>query len=107
MTKVAICTSECTLSEMLKQYSIADARKNLPTVVDEAQAGSEVQITRRGQPVAVVVSVDQFERMKTERATFADSYRAFRRRFPEGKGNLSAGTFKGLRERGVGRKVEL
>ncbi len=92
---------------MLKQYSIADARKNLPAVVDEAQAGSEVQLTRRGQPVAVVVSVDQFERMKTERTTFADSYRAFRRRFAEGKGNLSARTFKGLRERGVGRKVEL
>ncbi len=80
---VAICTSECTLQYMLKQYSIADARKNLPAVVDEAQAGSEIQLTRRGQPVAVVVSVDQFERMKTERATFADSYRAFRRRFPE------------------------
>jgi prevent-host-death family protein len=94
-------------TEMLRQYSIADARKNLPTVVDEAQAGLEVQLTRRGQPVAVVMSVDQFERMKTERATFADSYRAFRQRFPEGKCNLRARTFKGLRERGVGRKVEL
>ena len=92
---------------MLKQYSIADARKNLPAVVDEAQTGSEVQLTRRGRPVAVVVSVDQFERMKAERTTFADSYREFRRRFPEGKAGISARYFKGLRERGAGRKVDL
>ena len=94
-------------TKMLKQYSIADARKNLPAVVDEAQAGSEVQLTRRGQPVAVVVSVEQFERMKAERATFAESYREFRQRFPEGNPGLGARYFKALRERGKGRKVDL
>jgi hypothetical protein len=52
-------------------------------------------------------SVDQFERMKAERTTFADSYREFRRRFPEGKAGISARYFKGLRERGAGRKVDL
>jgi len=92
---------------MLKQYSIANARKNLPAVVDEAQAGSEVQLTRRGQPVAVVVSVEQFERMKSERVAFTESYRDFRRRFPAGRVGVGASYFKGLRERSHGRKVDL
>ena len=92
---------------MLKQYSIADARKNLPAVIDEAQAGSEVQLTRRGQPVAVLVSVDEFERMKSARAPFAETYREFRRRFPEGRAGLGAAYFRRLRERGDGRKVDL
>ena len=41
-----------------KRYSIAEARAILPTLVDEVQAGNEVELTRRGKPVAVVVSPD-------------------------------------------------
>ncbi len=92
---------------MSKQYSIADARKNLPSVVDEAEAGSEVQLTRRGRPVAVMVSIDQYERMKADRSTFSESYREFRRKFPEGTPGIGSRYFNGLRERGRGRKVEL
>jgi prevent-host-death family protein len=92
---------------MSKQYSIADARRNLASVVDEAEAGAEVQLTRRGRPVAVVVSIDQYERMKADRTTFADSYHEFRRKFPEGAPGIGSQYFNGLRERGRGRKVEL
>ena len=90
-----------------QQYSIADARKNLPSLVDEAEAGSEVQLTRRGRPVAVVVSIDQYERLKASRATFAESYIAFRRRFPEGTTGFGSRYFNSLRDRSSGRKVVL
>jgi prevent-host-death family protein len=79
----------------------------LPSLVDEAEAGSEVQLTRRGRPVAVVVSIDQYERLKASRATFAESYRAFRQRFPEGTKGLGLRYFNSLRDRSSGRKVEL
>ena len=38
-------------TEMSKRYSIADARRNLPSLVDEAESGAEVELTRRGKAV--------------------------------------------------------
>lgn len=105
---LALCTYTCTLYCMSRQqYSIADARRNLPGLVDEAEAGAEVQLTRRGRPVAVVVSIDQYERLKASRVTFAEAYRSFRQKFPEGTQGIGARYFKGLRNRESGRKVEL
>jgi prevent-host-death family protein len=46
------------LRGMSKQYSIAEARRNLPTLVNEVESGTEVELTRRGTPVAVVVSLE-------------------------------------------------
>jgi prevent-host-death family protein len=90
-----------------QQYSIADARRNLPGLVDEAEAGAEVRLTRRGRPVAVVVSIDQYERLKAHRSTFADAYRDFRQQFPEGTSGVGPKYFRDLRSRDAGRKVEL
>jgi prevent-host-death family protein len=36
----------------MADYSIADAKNNLPKLVDRALAGEDVTITRRGKPVA-------------------------------------------------------
>ena len=93
--------------DMSKQYSIADARRNLPTVVDEAESGAEVQLTRRGRPVAVVVSIEEYDRLKAHRTTFGEAYDAFRKKFPEGGEGISAEYFRALRERGRGREVDL
>jgi prevent-host-death family protein len=41
---------------MDKTYSIAEARNDLSNVVREAEAGRPVTLSRRGRPVAVVVS---------------------------------------------------
>jgi len=101
------CTSPCTLIEMSKRYSIAEARRNLPTLVNEAESGAEVQLTRRGRPVAIVVSIEEYERLKAPRTDFADAYRAFRSRFPEAVGGISSRYFHGIRDRGRGRQVDL
>ncbi|HMA91771.1 MAG TPA: type II toxin-antitoxin system Phd/YefM family antitoxin [Polyangiaceae bacterium] len=90
-----------------QQYSIADARKNLPSLVDEAEAGCEVQLTRRGRPVAVVVSIGHYERLKANRGSFAVAYQAFRKKFPEGTSGLGSRYFERLRDRASGRKVTL
>jgi prevent-host-death family protein len=39
----------------MADYSIAEAKNNLPKLVDRAVAGEEVTITRRGKPVAKIV----------------------------------------------------
>lgn len=44
--------------------SIADAKNRLPALIHQAEAGQPVTITRRGKPVAVVVSVEDYEHLR-------------------------------------------
>jgi prevent-host-death family protein len=48
---------------MSKQYSVAEARERLARVVQEVEQGTTVELTRRGKPVAVVLSLDTYERL--------------------------------------------
>jgi prevent-host-death family protein len=40
----------------MAEYSIADAKNNLPKLVDRAVAGEEVTLTRRGKKVAKIIA---------------------------------------------------
>jgi prevent-host-death family protein len=46
-----------------KSYSIAEARNGLTGIVHEVERGGQVEITRRGRRVAVLVSVAEYERL--------------------------------------------
>jgi prevent-host-death family protein len=90
-----------------KQYSVADARRKLPTLLSEAAAGAEVQLTRRGKPIAMLLSVAEYESLKLARSKFGDRYTSFRQEFPEGEAALTKAETRALRDRSVGRKVTL
>ncbi|HEY4103929.1 MAG TPA: type II toxin-antitoxin system Phd/YefM family antitoxin [Polyangiaceae bacterium] len=92
---------------MPMQYSIADLRRNLSSAVDEAEGGAEVQLTRRGHPVAVLVSVGEYERLKANGAGFWVRYQEFRKRFPPGASGTRARHFRVPRDHGLGRKVDI
>lgn len=62
---------------MARRYSITEARSNLPAIVDQAESGREVELTRRGKPVAVVMSLQQYARLRGERERFGAAYRRF------------------------------
>ena len=47
----------------MPQVSIADAKNTLPKLIHRAESGEVVHITRRGTPVAVLVSESHFERL--------------------------------------------
>jgi prevent-host-death family protein len=92
---------------MARRYSIAAARTNLPAIIDRAEAGEPIELTRRGKPVAVVVSLRELERMRGGRPRFGDAYRKFLGRHSLadiGLGDDFAGT---TRDRTPGRKVSL
>jgi prevent-host-death family protein len=50
----------------MKQYSISEANSNLAGVILEAER-HPIAITRRGEAVAVVLSVDAYKRMQASR----------------------------------------
>jgi prevent-host-death family protein len=62
---------------MAQRSSIAEARLHLSTIVDEVEAGQEVALTRRGETVAVVLSLCEFERLRNKRGNFGAAYEAF------------------------------
>lgn len=90
-----------------KRYSIADARAHLPAIVGQAEAGVEVELTRRGTPVAAVVSLRALERLRSERRSFSSAYKDFLKKHSLKEVGLEREFFESTRDRGHGRKVSL
>lgn len=92
---------------MAQRYSIADARTSLPTIVDQAEAGLKIELTRRGKPVAVVVSLRTLERLQGDRPRFGDAYKNFLKKYSLKEIGLDDDFAASTREKSVGRKVSL
>jgi prevent-host-death family protein len=93
--------------EVPRQYSIADARANLPDIVDQAEAGVEVELTRRGRPVAVVVSRRTFDRLRRQHGQFSDAYQRFLEQFSLDEIGLEVDELSATRDPTTGRQVTL
>ena len=65
---------------MVRQCSVGDAKNQLPSILHEVETGALVEITRHGRPVAVLVSVGEFNRLKTGKPDLAAAYAEWRAR---------------------------
>ena len=92
---------------MSHQYSIAEARSSLPKIVDQAEAGVEIQLTRRGKPVAAVVALRVLERLRRDRPRFRTAYQEFLTRHSLAEVGLDNDFFAPSRDKSAGRKVSL
>ena len=88
-------------------YSIAAARAELTAIIDQAEDGHDVELTRHGKPVAVVVSIRTYERLKASRAKFSQAYAGFRRRYPLADVGLPKDFAAALRDKSPGRRVSV
>lgn len=88
-------------------FTIAQARTHFPGLVHDAEKGKPVEITRRGKPVAVLVSVDAYRHLTAPRPQFWDVVSAFRSRIKTVKAGLEPKDLRDLRETGSGRDFEL
>ena len=87
---------------MKKQFSIAEARNQLPALVHDAERGAAVELTRRGRPVAVLVSAREYERLTQAPGFWAalETYRAEHHLVDDDD------AFEDVRDRGPGRPVK-
>jgi len=92
---------------MSHRYSIAEARSSLPRIVDQAEAGVEIQLTRRGKPVAAVVALRVLERLRGDRPRFRTAYQDFLKQYSLDEVGLDDDLFSRSREKSAGRKVSL
>jgi len=96
------------ICRMAQRYSIAEARANLPTLVDDAEAGAAIELTRRGEVVAIMISVNEYERLRSQRIGFQEAYQQFLKKHSPADSGIDAAAFaKQVRDRSPGRKVTL
>lgn len=62
---------------MTDKNSIAEARRNLPKLVRAAENGTDVELTRHGKPVAMLIGCKRFERLTSSRRSFVTAYQVF------------------------------
>jgi prevent-host-death family protein len=67
---------------MRRQQSIAEARSNLPQLVREAESGKPIELTRRGESVAVLIGRKQYERLTARSRRFSEAWNEFTRAVP-------------------------
>lgn len=69
---------------MPRKVSLAEARDHLTALVRDVERGHAVELTRRGKPVVVLVSRDEYERLRAKGRSPAAALRAWRTAAPEG-----------------------
>ena len=90
---------------MSKSYTIADARHNLAAIVHELEREPTIQLTRRGRPVAVLLSMSEHARLQTGSTTFWDAYQAFRASVDLTTLDMDPAVFDGVRDLTSGREM--
>ena len=95
-------------NKMTEKYSITEARRNLPRLIRKAEHGETVELTRRGETVAVLVGQRTFERLTAGRRSFAEAYREFKTTVDLAELDLDPDElFAGARDPSPGRQVRL
>ena len=93
---------------MLERLSVTEARRNLPSLIREAEHGKAVELTRRGEPVAVLVGHRMFARLASGRRRFSDAYSDFTQSFDLSEVGLDPdAVFEDVRDPSPGRDVQL
>jgi prevent-host-death family protein len=92
---------------MSHRYSIAEARSSLPSIVDQAEAGVEIELTRRGKPVAAVIALRVLERLRGDRPRFRSAYQDFLKQYSLDDVGIDPNFFAPIREKSAGRRVSL
>ena len=93
---------------MTDRRSIAEARRNLPSLVRAAESGTAVELTRHGEPVAVLIGWKAFERLTAGRRRFSEAYAAFAKDADlQALGLEPDEVFGSVRDMTPGRDIEL
>lgn len=67
----------------MSDYSVSEAKDSFPQLIREAEAGQEIRVTRRGLPVAFLVSAQRYSELTSGHTSFSERYRSFRKRFAD------------------------
>lgn len=66
-------TQDTTSTQPLPSYSLAEARDQLTAIVRAVETTTAVELTRRGKPVAVILSIDEYRRLVAPDGSFSSA----------------------------------
>jgi antitoxin Phd len=90
---------------MMPTYSVAEARNRFAEIVHDLKNVSKVEVTRRGRPVAILISIEEFEMLRAGSVSFTSAYEAFRSKFDLAKAKIEPEVFADLRDPSQGREM--
>jgi prevent-host-death family protein len=91
---------------MPDQYSVAQARDRFAQIIHDAEKGKPIQIMRRGKPVAVVLSLLQYQRLTSKQVGFGEGLAEFRQNYQIENLEIEPDeVFNDVRDRSFGREV--
>lgn len=82
----------------MNKASISHTKNHLPEIVHHAEAGQDIQITRHGKSVAVIVSMERYKQAFSSEKGIFNSYLHWRELHPKAKG-LTDRELKNLRDK--------
>lgn len=88
----------------MHSYSLAEARNHLTAIVRRVEKSAAVELTRRGKPVAVILSIEEYHRLAAPRASFASAFAQFRKTVDLAALNLGPQVFADVRDTDPGRE---
>ena len=89
------------------KVSVAEARQNFARLIWQAQQGRAIEITRRGESVAVLLSAAEYLKLTGERPSFTEAVERIREDLDVESLGIGDEDFDGLRDDSRGREVSL
>ena len=92
---------------MEEQYTIADAKNKLPSLIHSVETGQAVKLTRHGRPVAVLLSIKDYQRLNRKREGYWSALNSLRKHMEKEGVAVTGEEFEGVRDNSSGREVDL
>ena len=89
----------------MKRYSITTARNKLSALVRDLNDRNYIELTRHGQPVAVMLSMSAYRYWNSPKVDFWDAYQRFRQSHSLEQLNTEPDVFRDVRDTSPGREV--
>ena len=89
------------------KVSVAEARQNFARLIKRAEQGKAIEITRRGEPVAVLISASEYLALTGDRPSFMEAAWRVRERLDVESLGIRGDEFEDLRDASPGREVSL
>jgi len=88
---------------MENQFPISKAKDNLPSIVHAVEKGATVRLTRHGKPVAVLLSIAQYQSLSLQKRDFWGAMTTFRQSCDPSDLLMEEDPFSETRDRTEGR----
>jgi prevent-host-death family protein len=91
-------------------YSIAEARNHFAALIHQVETGTEpVRVTRRGEPVAIILSLEVYEQLAVPPAKpdYLEAYNRYQALWQDELMDIEEDIWADVRDKDTGRELNL